>query len=513
MIDFDDNSPSPKKSPKRNNMNNNSKIRSFQQDMLDPYYMHPSDKPGLSIVTPPLNNTNFHSWSRSLKLAFMSKNKLWFIDGTLNRPDISDPNHVLWNRCNNMVMTWITNSIYKEIYESVLWIDSAKEIWEELHERYHQGDIFRISDLQEKSMHKNKEFDNFCPLPSCQCDPVCHCQLLPSIKTYRENDYIIRFLKGLNDQYAHVRSQIMLISPLPSDNKVFSMQIQQERQTSSPVPDEKLIAHIQNPPSKGRSTYASTKPSYNPKSKGLKICTYCNKLGHTIEVFFKKHGLSSYLKKTNIALATSDEPGTEEGTSGPSKDSSKNIGFTAEQQRALLALLQQNNAFSAPNIQHLQSPSASHPSISHIHNIFANDQSEWLLNTGATSHGTHTLMKIGAAKIHNGLYTLTSPFIPLNKVIYSTINNCTLWHNRLGHTFYETIVQINKNFPLSNLHKSHEPCDTFFSAKQKRLPFYNSDTSTLHCFDLIHMDIWGPISNPSINGHKYFLTIVDDHSR
>lgn len=27
------------------------------------------------------------------------------------------------------------------------------------------------------------------------------------------------------------------------------------------------------------------------------------------------------------------------------------------------------------------------------------------------------------------------------------------------------------------------------------------------------MDIWGPVSTPSIQGHKYFLTIVDDHSR
>jgi len=27
------------------------------------------------------------------------------------------------------------------------------------------------------------------------------------------------------------------------------------------------------------------------------------------------------------------------------------------------------------------------------------------------------------------------------------------------------------------------------------------------------MDIWGPFSQSSIRGHKYFLTIVDDFSR
>ncbi|XP_058732848.1 uncharacterized protein LOC131604424 [Vicia villosa] len=291
-------------------MADTSKTRSFQQDMLDPYYMHPSDNPGLAIVTPPLNNTNFHSWSRSLKLALMSKNKLGFIDGTLTRPAITDPNFVLWNRCNNMVMAWITNSIDKEISESVLWIDSAKEIWEELHERYHQGDIFRISDLQEEIYAQKQgdlsvtqyfttlkklwqEFDNFRPLPTCQCEPSCHCQLLPTIKTYRENDYVIRFLKGLNDQYAPVRSQIMLLNPLPSVNKVFSMLIQQERQIFTPLPDEKMIAQIQQSSAKNRPTDLTTKPSYNPKTKGLKICSYCNKPGHTIEVCFKKTWLST----------------------------------------------------------------------------------------------------------------------------------------------------------------------------------------------------------------------------
>ncbi|XP_058784433.1 uncharacterized protein LOC131659236 [Vicia villosa] len=359
-------------SPKRTNMNppNNPNIRSFQQDMLDPYYMHPSDNLGLAIVTPPLNNTNFHSWSRSLKLALMSKNKLGFIDGTLARPDITDPNRVLWNRCNNMVMEWITNSIDKEISESVLWIDSANEIWQELHERYHQGDIFRISDHQEEIYAQKQgeqsitqyfttlkklwqEFDNFRPLPNCQYDPVCHCELLPTIKKYRENDYVIRFLKGLNDQYAPVRSQIMLISPLPIVNNVFSMLIQQERQTSTPVKDDTIIAHIQNPSSKGRSPDSNTKPTYNPKSKGLKICSYCNKPGHTIEVCFKKHGFPPYLKKPNIALATTDEPDSKGGNSNHYEDSSANLGFTAKQQKALLALLQHSNANSAPNIQHL----------------------------------------------------------------------------------------------------------------------------------------------------------------
>ena len=50
-------------------------------------------------------------------------------------------------------------------------------------------------------------------------------------------------------------------------------------------------------------------------------------------------------------------------------------------------------------------------------------------------------------------------------------------------------------------------------SKQHKLPFTKSDTMCDSCFDLVHLDIWGPIIIPSIHGHKYFLTVVDDHSR
>lgn len=57
------------------------------------------------------------------------------------------------------------------------------------------------------------------------------------------------------------------------------------------------------------------------------------------------------------------------------------------------------------------------------------------------------------------------------------------------------------------------PCDICQFAKQKRLPYCNSNTHSIQIFDLVHVDIWGPYSIPSIHGHKYFLTLVDDFSR
>jgi len=49
-----------------------------------------------------------------------------------------------------MVMSWFINPIEPKISHSALWIDTASEIWKELKERFYQGDIFPISDIQEE---------------------------------------------------------------------------------------------------------------------------------------------------------------------------------------------------------------------------------------------------------------------------------------------------------------------------------------------------------------------------
>lgn len=97
-----------------------------------------------------------------------------------------------------------------------------------------------------------QELENYRPIPSCTCAVQCICQLLPTIKKYRDSDYVIRFLRGLNEQYSAVRSQIMLSKPLPDINTVFSMLIQQERQLNSEVQEPRVIANAVESRSTGR---------------------------------------------------------------------------------------------------------------------------------------------------------------------------------------------------------------------------------------------------------------------
>ena len=58
----------------------------------------------------------------------------------------------------------------------------------------------------------------------------CTCGALRSILEHFQSEQVMQFLMGLNEQFAQVRAQILLIEPIPLINKVFSLVIQEERQ-------------------------------------------------------------------------------------------------------------------------------------------------------------------------------------------------------------------------------------------------------------------------------------------
>ena len=103
------------------------------------------------------------------------------------------------------------------------------------------------------------------------------------------------------------------------------------------------------------------------------------------------------------------------------------------------------------------------------------------------------------------------PSVNLNSVNTNSIN-VDLWHFRLGNPSYAKLSLLNKL--VSSLQSNKTICcDICHFAKKKRLSFPIS-THVSHCvFDLVHSDLWGPFSIPTIKGYKYFLTIVDYYSR
>ncbi|KAM1017674.1 hypothetical protein ACFX2A_048208 [Malus domestica] len=106
-------------------------------DITDPFYIHHSDHPGLHLVSKPLDGDNYSTWSRAMTISLSAKNKLGFMDGSIEAPPETDAKYSLWKRCNDMVLSWMVSSIGNILMSSVLYTNSPAEIWEDLKERFY----------------------------------------------------------------------------------------------------------------------------------------------------------------------------------------------------------------------------------------------------------------------------------------------------------------------------------------------------------------------------------------
>ncbi|KAL0331756.1 UNVERIFIED_CONTAM: Retrovirus-related Pol polyprotein from transposon RE2 [Sesamum angustifolium] len=112
--------------------------------------LHGGDHPGMSLVSVPLDGSNYLSWSRSVKLALGAKQKLGFIDGTCDKPTENKAELEQWQRVDCMVVSWLLNSISKDIAEAFLYTTSAQDLWEELATRFGESNGPMLYDIQKR---------------------------------------------------------------------------------------------------------------------------------------------------------------------------------------------------------------------------------------------------------------------------------------------------------------------------------------------------------------------------
>ncbi|XP_057970455.1 uncharacterized protein LOC131159507 [Malania oleifera] len=71
-------------------------------EKYDHLCLQQSDHVGLILVSPPLMEDNYSTWSRAMILALQAKNKIWFIDGMLPSPSSKSSKYSQWRQCNVM---------------------------------------------------------------------------------------------------------------------------------------------------------------------------------------------------------------------------------------------------------------------------------------------------------------------------------------------------------------------------------------------------------------------------
>ncbi|GAU39942.1 hypothetical protein TSUD_149520 [Trifolium subterraneum] len=413
-------------------------------DHSSSFYVHPGDGPSSVTFTPPLTGSNYHSWSRSMRRALGAKMKLGFVDGSLPPPpDAFDPSFRAWNRCNQLVSSWILNSVSEAIAQSVIFMENIVDIWNNLRERFSQGDLIRISELQReiydlKQENRSvtefyselkllwEELELYLPISTCICRVRCSCEAMRAARHNHVVLHTIRFLTVLNENFFVVKSQILLTEPLPTLNKVFSMVIQHERQGNFPLVDESKI-------SVNAAKYS--KPSGSKSSRG---CSYCGKDNHVVENCFKKYGVPPHVKKSqSVGVNAAIEGGNVES------HASSTPSLSQDQYDKLMTLLQNSNLVpnsTASSNQVGSSMNSDHTSGLHKVSKLCHTLNCHIKFTGSNCfiQDQKSLRMIDSVDEHEGLYYLNltdniAHVATIEGTNYPTITKSAIWHFRLGH--------------------------------------------------------------------------------
>ncbi|CAN1299601.1 hypothetical protein LINPERPRIM_LOCUS24263 [Linum perenne] len=388
----------------------------FTDHFANPLYLAPGDSLSAPITSIKLSNDNYHTWSRAITVALSIKNKLQFINGTSSKPDSSDSSYAAWIRCNFAVLSWILNSVSDDIAQSLISYDNAASAWNDLKQRFSQCDAIRVAELQSRISSCDQgnatitqyftnlkvlweEFLQYRPVPACECNPgkSSKCNVVSKMMLYQEQDYVIRFIRGLNDSFDVVRSQLLLMDPLPDVNTAFKFAVQLERQMKGAVP--RSVDSV---------ALAAAASQYRGKGSddGL-FCRYCKKDNHTIENCYrlknKKARENGTLKPgvTRFAGSVIEEGGTSGDHSASdirsiSDDRSGivNMTLSSAEFARLRALLQQptqpstiNETYANLITQPIPSTNGTHePLALSTFNNSASLSKFWIIDTGASRH-------------------------------------------------------------------------------------------------------------------------------
>lgn len=115
-------------------------------DTSSPCFIHSSYHPSLVLVSKRLNGDNYAMWYRSMLIAPIAKNKIGFVDGTIEPPSSTEKpaDYALWVRCDKIVLSWLLNSVDPDLADGVVYARTSHEVWEDLRDRFSQGNAPNI---------------------------------------------------------------------------------------------------------------------------------------------------------------------------------------------------------------------------------------------------------------------------------------------------------------------------------------------------------------------------------
>ena len=141
--------------------------------------------------------------------------------------------------------------------------------------------------------------------------------------------------------------------------------------------------------------------------------------------------------------------------------------------------------------------------------------------------------RVGAATLGvDGTYKLYNQHGTVQATALAALvdDQAQLWHRRFAHLGYDNMTKLVEENMVNGINVSPEAfkeqktiiCEPCIMAKHPKSPFPTSDKAAdgeaaepevNQLLQLVHMDVFGPMPEPSLGGSKYGATFLDDHSK
>ncbi|GKB82293.1 uncharacterized mitochondrial protein-like protein [Tanacetum coccineum] len=180
---------------------------------------------GLVLISKKLiGSENYSLWKRSMMIALNARNKLELVNSEFGELALNSEIRSVWERANDMVISWVLNIISEQIGNNLSFINSASALWNELdvptnppvfiirRTEFYQVTNDIINHKQNNTIielyyHKLKglwdELDALEATYACLCRCACVSGRKNGEREQRKR--LIQFLMGLDESYINVR--------------------------------------------------------------------------------------------------------------------------------------------------------------------------------------------------------------------------------------------------------------------------------------------------------------------
>lgn len=257
-------------------------------ETTSPLYLHPSDANNFLPIEKLQGTGNYRPWKRSMEIALASKRKLGFVTGVVKKDTSDAVKGEAWETCNSMIISWILSSVTDPIKKSIMFVNSAHTIWNQLERRFsltNGSRKYKLNKQVYETKQQNKPISEYYTLMKACWEELESLNTLPPITTMtaeisafiealdrqREELKLFQFLNGLDEMYGAQRSQLLMMSPLPSVEGACANLEQEESQRD-------VLGGVKEE--------MEGLAMYNKGTGGVLMCSACNKTGHTREKFW-----------------------------------------------------------------------------------------------------------------------------------------------------------------------------------------------------------------------------------